>query len=412
MRGGEVVGVSRMFDSICIRQQSLGELTIKEPLDVGFLAEAMLFYQDVHVIANRGIIKQLISKCGSDVLFDLLDSGFLKISFLENFDGIYTENGGTPYEHYTPILGSMPHRTWKEDAKNFFGEVAGGSVKGGQRLAKKFGRHIKPIVLDSSLQEETLADFSSGGYLRDSVVHLLRYLAPGYSIPGNLVFAVTRKDSKLFVDTNIDFLRANVSYHQAYSSSHSSLSIAYLLSILMAARGDWYFASRFSSEVATNSVNSVVFRLKFDELLKARTKSKNQISTFQDFVLDDGRALREAINSGGRSFADLRKVLSSATKFRDWLKNRDPDQELVKAYFREVTKGSWVDRLPAKSVRWSIFTGLGFAVNLLAPGIGTATGVALSAADAFLLDRLLKGWKPNQFIDDSLGPFTAKRDVK
>jgi hypothetical protein len=194
-----------MFDSICIRQQSLGELTIREPLDLGFLAEAMLFYQDVHVIANREIIKQLISKCGADLLFDLLDSGFLRISFLENFDGIYTENGGTANEHYTPILGSMPHRAWKEDAKQFFAEVAGGSVKGGQRLAKKFGRHIKPIVLDSSVREETLEDFSSGGYLRDSVVHLLRYLAPGYSIPVGLIFDVTRKDSKLFIDTNIDF---------------------------------------------------------------------------------------------------------------------------------------------------------------------------------------------------------------
>jgi hypothetical protein len=178
----------------------------------------------------------------------------------------------------------------------------------------------------------------------------------------------------------------------------------------MAARGDWYFASRFSSEVATNSVHSVVFKLKFDELLKTRTKSDSQISTFQDFVFDDGRALREAINSGGRSFADLRRVLSSATKFRDWLKNRDPDQELVKAYFREVTKGSWVDRLPVKCVRWSIFTGLGLVADALgAGGIGT---LAISGADAFLLDRLLKGWKPNQFIDDSLKTFIAKNDPK
>jgi len=135
--------------------------------------------------------------------------------------------------------------------------------------------------------------------------------------------------------------------------------------------------------------------------------------TFQDFVFDDGRALREAINSGRRGFADLRKVLSSATKFRGWLKNRDPDLELVKAYFREATKGSWVDKLPAKSVRWSIFTGLGLAVDVLgAHGIGTATAVAISAADAFLIDRLLKGWKPNQFIDESLKPFTARNAEK
>jgi len=41
--------------------------------------------------------------------------------------------------------------------------------------------------------------------------------------------------------------------------------------------------------------------------------------------------------------------------------------------------------------------------------MGTATAVAISAADAFLLERLRKGWKPNQFIDESLKPFTGKK---
>ncbi len=402
-----------MFDSICIRQQGLGELTISEPLDLGFLAEAMLFYQNVHVIANRQMITHLISKCGSDVLIDFLDSGFLRISFLENFEGIYTENSNTAYEHYTPVLGAMPHRAWKEDAKNLFVEEIGGSVKGGQRLAKRFSKHIKPISYDDSVRVETLEDFSSGGYIRDGVSCLLHYLAPEYSVSNNLVFQVTRNDGKFSVETDIDFSKANESYHRLFSSSHSSLSVAYLLSILMAARGDWYFASRFSSEVATNSVNSVIFNLKFDDLLKRRSESGHQISAFQDFILDDARALREAINSGERNFAELQKVLSSAAKFRNWLKNQDPDQELVKAYFREVTKTSWVDKLPTKSVRWSIFTGLGLAVDALGgSGLGTASAVAVSASDAFLLDRLLKGWKPNQFVDDSLKKFSATRDLK
>jgi hypothetical protein len=44
----------------------------------------------------------------------------------------------------------------------------------------------------------------------------------------------------------------------------------------------------------------------------------------------------------------------------------------------------------------------------MTPGAGVATGIGLSAADYFLLDRLLKGWKPNQFVEGSLRPFLRK----
>lgn len=34
-----------------------------------------------------------------------------------------------------------------------------------------------------------------------------------------------------------------------------------------------------------------------------------------------------------------------------------------------------------------------------------AAGVALSAGDAYFLDRIAKGWKPNQSVNDSLANF-------
>ena len=36
---------------------------------------------------------------------------------------------------------------------------------------------------------------------------------------------------------------------------------------------------------------------------------------------------------------------------------------------------------------------------------GAAAGVALSVADAFIVDHLLKGWRPSQFIDDTFQSF-------
>ena len=141
-------------------------------------------------------------------------------------------------------------------------------------------------------------------------------------------------------------------------------------------------------------------------ILDRYRRNVSQICTFQDFVFDDGRAISEAVNSGQRSFKDLLKLLDQADKFRAWVKSKPPDVNLAKEYLREITKSSWVDKLPGKSSRWAFFTGAGFILDALgAGGVGTATGLVLSAADSFILDRIIKGWKPNQFIEGPLQRF-------
>ena len=120
-------------------------------------------------------------------------------------------------------------------------------------------------------------------------------------------------------------------------------------------------------------------------------------------ALDDGHAIREAVNSGAVSFAAVLKLLDSADKFRNWLHQQPPDANLVRAYYQETIKDSWAEKLPAKSTRWSIFTGIGLGIDALgAGGLGTAAAVAVSAVDAFLVEKLTKGWKPHQFVERDL----------
>lgn len=89
---------------------------------------------------------------------------------------------------------------------------------------------------------------------------------------------------------------------------------------------------------------------------------------------------------------------------------REHQKDLLKEYFKEATAATWVDGLPVKSLRWSVFTAIGLGVDALgAGGVGTIAATALGAADTFLLDRLLKGWKPTQFIE-ALRPFVVTRD--
>lgn len=130
------------------------------------------------------------------------------------------------------------------------------------------------------------------------------------------------------------------------------------------------------------------------------------MEAYQEFVLDDSKAIREAINSGAREFSDFVPVLERAKKFKEWLSDLSDDADLIKQYHKDVTSDSWIDRLPGKSSRWALFTGAGLSIDAAgAGGLGTAVGVTLSALDTFFLDSLLKGWKPHQFVENNLKKF-------
>ena len=108
-------------------------------------------------------------------------------------------------------------------------------------------------------------------------------------------------------------------------------------------------------------------------------------------------------------FSSVVKLLDSADKFRHWLHQQPPDSDLLRAYYQETVKESWVEKLPAKSTRWSVFTGIGLGLDALgAGGLGTAAATALSAVDAFVLDKLIKGWKPHQFVEKDLKALFAE----
>jgi hypothetical protein len=127
------------------------------------------------------------------------------------------------------------------------------------------------------------------------------------------------------------------------------------------------------------------------------------VSKFQEFVFDDSRAVSQALRSGTHHLVDLLPIVRNAVKFKKWLQTELVQEDVIKAYFRDAISQTWVDKLPAKSVRWFLLTAAGIGIDTLgAGGVGTAVGAALGLADTLLLDKLVKGWKPNQFIDDYL----------
>jgi hypothetical protein len=107
--------------------------------------------------------------------------------------------------------------------------------------------------------------------------------------------------------------------------------------------------------------------------------------------------IREAINSQEKSFSEFLQVLDKAGKFKDWLVGQNPDAQLLESYYQSAVAGSWIEGLPAKTFRYVFASVLGFA--------SIPAGLAAGAADEFLVDKLIKGWRPNQFVEGQLKKF-------
>lgn len=195
-------------------------------------------------------------------------------------------------------------------------------------------------------------------------------------------------------------MRANESYRRRVPAEHSTLSPAHVLGLIMAAREAVDGAAVLESELACDPVNAQIIQRRVTGLIERRARGDGQTRQFVEWTLEDGRAIQEAVNSGARSFEDVLRLLNRARDFRGWLHSKPADADLLKEYFKAATRDTWADRLPAKIVRWVAMAAIGST-------LGPLGGAALGAADSFLIDRFIKGYRPNQFVNGPLKQFVG-----
>src|SRR5271157_1129207 len=388
-----------MFDRITIQRQN----TAGEPLDLGFLAECLVFYRKVRVIADPDIFKFLVTACGPDALLELLEMGALEIEFFDNLSAIMTvpvSDGGEAHD-----VGYMTAHVirYQQVARKLFDELTSPSGKGANRLFNKFDRFVIRSEYPEDILPTIRADFRDECYLETAVRSLLAYLASEYPIPAPLSFR-PRLIPKigLRIETNIDFAAVNTSYHKRVLPSHSSISTAYLLANIADTRRNITVASERSSDLAIAPIQSIMAACKFAEILSTASSHIQVMDVFQEVTISELPDIRAAVNSGQRVFSDVVALVRAAAKFKDWLAGIDDKRAVTTEYCRDVSRLDWADKLPPKSIRCLIFWVLGIATGVFNPAVGAVGSAALSAADYFLLDKLIKGWKPNQFVEGPL----------
>ena len=384
-----------MFERVTVRQRS--STSIGQPIDLGVLAEALLFYSDVVLVADYPVLRELLTSVAPDVLLELVESGFLRLAYEADRLAVITEASGSNQERHDAVYYTAPRHQLQNAIPDILIEVNGKSGRG-RRLAARLMKHIEVVHHSDSTTADAREKLVANAYVHRAVRLLLNRLTPEYS--GGSDFRVFRDGKMLRVETDIDFAQANLWYHKRVPATHSTLTEAYLLSHVVNVETDLLVAARFGGELAIDDINSAIMQLNVDGILRASRPGKEHAETFQDFVFDDSRAVADAIRVGRCTMTDVLAILPNARKFQEWIRRDDVTSDIVKAYFREATRSTWVDRLPAKSARGSIFTAAGLLFDVVgAGGVGTAAGVAAGAIDTFVLDRLLKGWRPTQFVE-------------
>ena len=58
-----------MFEKVCLTPRT--NAGWGNEIDPGFLAESLIFYGSVYVVATRGVVRHLIQVCGPDTLVEL-----------------------------------------------------------------------------------------------------------------------------------------------------------------------------------------------------------------------------------------------------------------------------------------------------------------------------------------------------
>lgn len=378
-------------------------------MSAGQVAEALLFYQKVHLVFDRGTLLGLVKQIGVPQLLTLLQRQDFSAVYCEEMLGTSTDNVGAFQIHslvaFTlagdPTAGELKT---VEDRFRFDLERAGLPKADVRRFTKAFldrvpvrrfsGNHF----IDGGIPEAAKRDVLDAEYTKEAVRRVLQVIPGGYTTGPELKFDVIESKLGIHVFTNVDFEAIN-RRRTACTPPEDPLTPAHLLSNILEARADLALASFYGGDFVTSASASAIIQVRYSELLRRSALNTTALQQFVEVVLPDTRTVAEVIDAGERTISEFLVLLDKAARFKNWTKAVNPDENLIRTYVRDVSSEGWIQRLPQKSMR--------YAFTLALDASNPVAGMVAGFVDNFVLEKLLSGWRPNHFITTRLQPFVT-----
>lgn len=389
-----------MFEKIVLRRSEAGPA-----LSIGELAEALLFYQNVHLVLDHGSLNGLIRALGPQKLLSILARRTVSAVYCEEMLATHTETIGATQRHQFVAFRFAGEKDRKfhsrKEALKAIVEKTGVSGREARRFAERFLESVPVRRLEDDyfvpggVVKSAALDLLDSAYVRQVIQLALNDVTPGGS-RGDFRFDVIAEHPHFYIETDIDFESLNVR-RKAINSDLHPVTPAHLVSELLVSRADTLIAARYGGEFYTSELMSAIIRLRYSELLRRAGLDAAERKEFKEIVIPNAPSLREVIDSKSKSFDEFLALLDQSQRFRDWIQTVNPDEKLVQAYFNDVMAQGWLQSLPGKVIRYVLTTAIG--------GVWPISGAILSAADSVLLEKIAGGWRPSQFVDMKLKPF-------
>lgn len=380
--------------------------------DLGLLGETLLFYKDVLLLLDRGSLQVLLDVLDKDTIIRLHDEFGLKLSYHRDAFGTLTntKNGLSVHNFSDFRIGGTNDKkihSVKEEIEDVILRKCGQDRANRQfakNLIDRTSSHILKREDAAALIAGARADIADQAYARDAAIATISLLAPSASIDQGWRFrAIDLGNDGFVIDSNIDFSAVNSEYRKVQGQEDGTLNKDLVASYMFSTRADAYFASMYMSGYVCDSISSMLMKRKFLELIRRRERDVQEIDLFQEHLFKDGKNIRLAVNNGNVQFSDLLDTVSKGRKFKAWLANGNPDESLLGEYVSAITQAIWIESLPGKTLRWVTTGGLGIAAGLaFSPFEGALASLGIGAVDTYLVERLLKGWRPDQFVEGNL----------
>lgn len=379
-----------MLDSITIKTN-----TPANPLDIGYLAECLLFYDKTNLLVDKESLPMLFRFCGVNEIQELIERGCLSIFTKDNILGASKTGEIYSADLFSILNVDVHYRLFLET----FSSLYEGKLGKAKRNANRFSEITNSFVYDSIVIEDITSSIKDVGFTRQIISRFINELGLEKEFVGKDWYYdfIPINEHQFTHTTNLDLDRLKLISEE--QKMHFDFSPGSFVLDLSESLGDIQVAIKNNSEIFTTPVNSNIISLKFDNIFEKAQINRDTINQFQKIALPNYKDLAFIINSGGRAFKDFIELIDKAEKFKAWKHELPSEANFIEEYSKALEKDTWLAKLPTKIGRFTIFEAAGILLDVFgAGGLGTAAAIALSATDTFILDRILKNWKPNQFI--------------
>lgn len=395
-----------MFEHVVLRRSDNGNT-----ISLGQLAEAMLYYKKVHLILDRGTLHFFVNALGLGPLLSLLNRTELTAVYCDEILGTNTESIGTSQFHnYVSfnVSGNQATGALKTPAERLEFDLRGMGIQ--KKDAKNFVQKFLDIVPFRKLSGNYFtqggivgaanSDLLDAQFVRQAAKKIIETVPGGHCLGSEFKFEILNSELGNFVFTNTNFDAINHN-RSVYHPPIEPLTVAHILSNILEARADLTLASFYGGDFITSSTTSAIIQVKHSEILHRMQINTEERQQFVELILPDTPSLAEVIDKGERSFNDFLLLLDRSLRFKDWLHKINPDENLIRSYMQDISSEGWIQRLPAKSVRYM----LTIALDVTNPIAGFVAGFV----DNFVVEKLFNGWRPNHFVTSRLAPFVDGR---